>query len=107
MDPRSLCRASAAQLLNNLSPVEPQLRRCILEDHEQAHAPPPMPPTALKHAAGACWRDWAATASHGGASATHAYTRGREAWQPAVGRRRADLTLSARTDYIIEHHTQT
>ena len=61
---------------------------------------------ARRHASSDSWRDWVAAATALGGSAAHAYIRGREAWQPAVVRRRADLRLTGRSDCIIAHHTQ-
>ena len=101
------CTAAVAQALQSPAPVEPEQRSCFFEGHEQALAAATDALTALRHASGDSWRDWAATASRGGGGAAHSYIRGRKACQPAVVRRRDNLALSGRTDYIIAHHTQT
>ena len=77
------------------------------EEAEQAQDAATAALNALRHACGDSWEDWAATVSAASGAAAHAYIRGREAWQPAVVRRGADLKLTGRTDCIIARHTQT
>ena len=101
------CHSAATQLLCATCTCSEDLLQGLREDSEQAHDAATAAPNALRHASGDSWHDGVATASAARGGAAHAYIRGRQAWQPAVVRRHADLKPSGRTDYIIAHHTRT
>ena len=100
------CRSAADTCIHTSTLADDELAS-LRDDLEQAQDAATTALTALRHASGESWRDWVSTATASGGSASHAYIRDREAWQPPVVRRRADLRPTGRTDCIITHHTQT
>ena len=101
------CHATASQLLQASVDTDESLLESLRENSEHAQDAATTALATLRHASCDSWHNWAAAASAGGGGAAHPYICGRDAWQPAVMRRRADLQLSGRADCIIAHHTQT
>ena len=70
--------------------TDESLIESLRENSEHAQDAATTALATLRHASCDSWHNWAAAASAGGGGAAHPYICGRDAWQPAVVRRRAD-----------------